>query len=151
MSDPMSVVNVPEWHRPRGYANGIITAGEGERILFVAGMVGWKSEGVFETDDLAEQFGIALDHVLTVVRAAGGGPTNIARMTVYVTDLDAYRNGLTRIGELWRQKLGKVFPVMALVGVAGLVEKRAKVEIEATCVFPPSREGERANPQQETP
>ena len=135
----LTAVQVPEWPRPRGYANGMITAGQGERILFVAGMVGWKSEGVFETDDLAEQFGIALGHVLSVVRAAGGGPTNIARMTVYVTDLDAYRSSLARIGELWREKLGKHFPVMALVGVAGLVERRAKVEIEATCVLAPDR------------
>jgi enamine deaminase RidA (YjgF/YER057c/UK114 family) len=136
LSDPLKVVQVPEWPRPRGYANGMITAGEGERILFVAGMVGWKSEGVFETDDLAEQFGIALDHVLAVVRAAGGRPTNIARLTVYVTDLDAYRNSTAKLGEAWRTRLGKHFPAMALVGVAGLVERRAKVEIEATCVLP---------------
>jgi len=132
----MSVVNVPEWPRPRGYSNGILTAGDGERILFVAGMVGWKSEGVFETDDLAEQFGVALDHVLTVVRAAGGGPTNIARMTVYVTDVVAYRDSTARLGAIWREKMGRHYPVMALVGVAALVEVGAKVEIEATCVFP---------------
>lgn len=136
MADPMTVVNVPEWPRPRGYSNGIITAGEGERILFVAGMVGWKSEGVFETDDLAEQFGVALEHVLTVVRVAGGGPTNIARMTVYVTDVVAYRDSTTRLGAIWREKMGRHYPVMALVGVAALVEVGAKVEIEATCVFP---------------
>ena len=131
----LTPVNPSSWARPRGYANGMITAGKGERILFVAGMVGWKSEGVFETDDLAEQFGIALDHVLAVVREAGGAPESIARMTVYVTDLDAYRSSTAKIGELWRSKLGRHYPVMALVGVAGLVELRAKVEIEATCVL----------------
>lgn len=131
----LTPVNPAAWPRPRGYANGMITAGKGERILFVAGMVGWKSEGVFETDDLAEQFGIALDHVLAVVREAGGAPESIARMTVYATDLDAYRNSTAKIGELWRSKLGRHYPVMALVGVAGLVERRAKVEIEATCVL----------------
>ncbi len=71
--------------------------------------------------------------MLAVVRAAGGDAASIARMTVYVTDLDAYRSSRGRIGELWRQKIGKHFPVMALVGVAGLVEPRAQVEIEATC------------------
>jgi enamine deaminase RidA (YjgF/YER057c/UK114 family) len=133
----VETINPPEWARPRGYANGILTPGEGERILFVAGMVGWKSEGVFDTDDLAEQFGLALDNVLAVVRAAGADPSHLARMTVYVTDLPAYRASTKRIGELWREKIGKHFPVMALVGVAGLVEPRAKVEIEATCVLPP--------------
>jgi enamine deaminase RidA (YjgF/YER057c/UK114 family) len=132
----LTPVQPAEWARPRGYANGMITAGRGEKILFCAGMVGWRSEGVFDTDDLAEQFGIALDHVLAVVRAAGGEPTSIARMTVYVTDLPAYRASTARIGELWRSKLGKHYPVMALVGVAGLVEPRAKIEIEATAVLP---------------
>jgi enamine deaminase RidA (YjgF/YER057c/UK114 family) len=131
----LTPVQPSDWARPRGYNNGMITAGKGERILFIAGMVGWKSEGVFDTDDLAEQFGIALDHVLAVVRAAGGEPTAIARMTVYVTDLPAYRASTARIGEIWRSKLGKHFPVMALVGVAGLVEPRAKIEVEATAVL----------------
>lgn len=133
----VETIQPPDWPRPRGYANGILTAGKGERILFIAGMVGWRSEGVFDTDDLSEQFGIALDNVLAVVRAAGAEPKHLARMTVYVTDLPAYRASLARIGTLWRDKIGKHFPVMALVGVAGLVEPRAKVEIEATCVLNP--------------
>jgi enamine deaminase RidA (YjgF/YER057c/UK114 family) len=136
---PLEVVQPTSWPRPRGYANGMMTHGEGERILFVGGMIGWRvSEGEsrFDTDDLAEQFGIALDNVLAVVRQAGGGVEHIARMTVYVTDLDAYRALGKQIGEQWRARLGKHFPAMALVAVAGLVEQRAKVEIEATCVLP---------------
>lgn len=141
MAEPISVVNPPEWPRPRGYANGVITAGEGERILFVAGMVGWRvvadsPEGVFDTDDLGEQWAIALDSVLAVVRAAGGEPKHIARMTVYVTDLDAYRKATATIGKAWRERLGRHYPAMALVCVAGLLEPGAKVEIEATCVLP---------------
>jgi len=128
-------VNPPGWPRPRGYANGLLTAGEGERILFVAGQIGWVN-GQFSTDDLAEQFALALDNVLAVVRAAGGDASSIARMTVYVTDLDAYRGSLRRVGELWRERMGKHFPAMALLGVAGLVEPRARVEIEATAVLP---------------
>lgn len=132
----LSVVQPEGWPAPRGYVNGVITAGRGERILFVAGQIGWQPDGTFTTDDLAEQFAIALDNVLSVVRAAGGGPSSIARMTVYVTDLDAYRTSTRAIGQAWRTRLGKHYPAMALVGVAGLVERRAKVEIEATCVLP---------------
>ncbi|MCU0656871.1 MAG: RidA family protein [Polyangiaceae bacterium] len=134
--EPLREVNPPEWPRPRGYANGLVTAGQGERILFIAGQIGWVN-GAFPTDDLVEQFGIALDNVLAVVRAAGGDGRSIARMTVYVTDLDAYRTGLRRLGELWKQKLGRHYPAMALLGVAGLVEPQARVEIEATAVLPP--------------
>jgi enamine deaminase RidA (YjgF/YER057c/UK114 family) len=113
----------------------MITAGEGERILFCAGMIGWSPEGEFASDDLADQFATALDNVLAVVREAGGTPASVARMTVYVTDLPAYRASLARIGAAWKERFGKHYPAMALVGVAGLVELRAKVEIEATCVL----------------
>jgi len=125
------------WPPPLGYANGMCTLGRGERVLFVAGQVGWQPDGTFRTDDLAEQFAQALDNVLAVVRAAGGEPSCIARMTVYVTDLDAYRSSTRAIGHAWRERMGRHFPAMALLGIAGLVEKGAKVEIEATCILPP--------------
>jgi enamine deaminase RidA (YjgF/YER057c/UK114 family) len=78
------------------------------------------------------QFDQCLANILAVVEAAGGRPTDIVRMTAYVTDLDAYRNSLRAIGGVWRARLGKHFPAMALVGVAGLVEREALIEIEAT-------------------
>jgi enamine deaminase RidA (YjgF/YER057c/UK114 family) len=124
------------WPRPLGYLNGACSLGRGERLLFVAGQIGWRPDGVFATDDLAEQFGQALANVLSVVGAAGGGPEHVARMTVYVTDLDTYRTSGKAIGAAWRATMGRNFPAMALVGVAGLVEPRAKVEIEATCLLP---------------
>lgn len=129
----LAAVEPEGWPRPRGYANGIVARG---RTLFVAGQIGWTPDGTFHSDDLVDQFGQALANVLAVVRAAGGGPEHVARMTVYVTDLPAYRASLARLGPVWRQHMGRSFPAMALVGVAGLVELRAKVEIEATAVLP---------------
>jgi enamine deaminase RidA (YjgF/YER057c/UK114 family) len=125
----IEVVQPAEWPAPKGYANGMIGSG---RTLYVAGQVGWNERGEFESADLAAQFAKALDNVLAVVRAAGGEPTDIVRMTVYVTDLAAYRQGAKTIGRAWKERLGKHFPAMALVGVAGLVEPLALVEIEAT-------------------
>ena len=136
-ADLLRKIEPEGWPPPLGYANGLCTLGQGERMLFVAGQVGWHPDGTFTTDDLAEQFAQALDNVLAVVRAAGGEPSSIARMTVYVTDLDAYRSSTRAIGHAWRARMGRHFPAMALLGVAGLVEKRAKVEIEATSVLPP--------------
>jgi len=126
------------WPRPRGYANGMIARG---RTLFVAGQIGWRLDAAsatftFDSEDLVDQLGHALANVLAVVRAAGGGPEHIARMTVYVTDLPAYRASLARLGPVWKLHMGKHYPAMALVGVAGLVELQAKVEIEATAVLP---------------
>jgi enamine deaminase RidA (YjgF/YER057c/UK114 family) len=124
----LSKVSVPGWSPPRGYTNGVVGTG---RALHVAGQIGWR-DGAWESDDLAIQFAQALDNVLAVVRAAGGQPDDIASMTVFVTDLDAYRLQHKAIGEAWRARLGKHYPAMALVGVAGLVEPRAKIEIQAT-------------------
>jgi enamine deaminase RidA (YjgF/YER057c/UK114 family) len=130
---PLAFVQVPEWPPPRGYANGVITTG---RTLWIAGQIGWDARGDFQSDDLGEQFAQALDNVLAVVRAAGGAPEHVARMTVYVTDIPAYRAATAAIGKAWRARLGKHFPAMALVGVSALVEPRAKVEIEAVAALP---------------
>lgn len=133
MSATTRIVEVPGWPRPKGFSNGIIATG---RTLFVAGQIGWTPEGVFVAKDLVGQFDQALANVLAVVTAAGGGPEHIVRLTTYVTDLDAYRQNLGPVGAAYRARMGKVFPAMALVGVAGLVEREALVEIEATASLP---------------
>jgi enamine deaminase RidA (YjgF/YER057c/UK114 family) len=121
-------VIVAEWPQPRGYANGTVARG---RVLHVAGQIGWDAQQHFASEELVEQFATALDNVLAVVRAAGGAPWDIAEMTVYVTDLPAYRAGARALGAIWKERMAKHYPAMALVGVAGLVEPRAKVEIQA--------------------
>jgi enamine deaminase RidA (YjgF/YER057c/UK114 family) len=127
MSNRLEFINPPEWAPAKGYSNGALVHG---RTLYVAGQIGWNAQQQFETDDLGEQLAQALDNVLAVVRAAGGAPTDVAKMTIYVTDLDAYRASTRAIGAAWRSRFGKHFPAMALVAVTGLLEPRAKVEIE---------------------
>ena len=123
------VVDVPGWPRPKGYANGIVAPSG--KTLYVAGQVGWNDQQVFTHDDFGGQFAQALDNVLAVVRAAGGGPESVVKMTIYVTDLAAYRDAQRAIGAAWRERFGRHFPAMALVGVAGLVERAALLEIES--------------------
>jgi enamine deaminase RidA (YjgF/YER057c/UK114 family) len=129
----MKIVQPEGWPSPRGYANGILADGP---TLYIAGQIGWNERCEFTTDDLIEQFDQALANVVAVLRAAGAQPEHVVRMTVYVTDLPAYRIGAPKLKEPWRRHFGRHFPAMALVGVAGLVEPRAKVEIEATAVLP---------------
>ena len=130
----LTVIHPLEWAPTKGYSAGM-SAGEGAH-LFIAGQIGWDAEQRFTTDDFIEQFALALDNVLSVVRAGGGAPEHIAEMTVYVTDLDAYRQRARELGPIWRERLGRHYPAMALVGVSGLVEQRAKVEIQARAVIP---------------
>lgn len=129
------IVNPESLGAPRGWNHGLL-APAGGRLLFVAGQIGLEpTRGA--APGFAEQFGAALDHVLTVIRAAGGGPTDLARMTVYVTDLAAYRAARPALGAAWRARFGTHYPAMALVEVRGLVDAGALVEIEATAVLAP--------------
>lgn len=121
-------VIVSEWPKPRGYANGRIGQGA---VLHVAGQIGWDEKGAFAASGLGEQFGKALDNVLAVVRAAGGVPEDIASMTVFVTDVEDYRKSQAILAPIWRERLGRHYPAMALVAVSALVEPAAVVEIQA--------------------
>ena len=132
MTDRLEFINPTDWLPAKGYENGVVVHGP---TLYVAGQIGWNAKQEFETDDLGEQLAQALDNVLAVVRAAGGTPTDVAKMTIYVTDLDAYRASTRAIGAAWRARFGKHFPAMALVAVSGLLEPRAKVEIETIAVL----------------
>lgn len=122
----------PGWPEPRGYSNGVEAEG---RQVFVAGMIGWDTEGRF-ADGFAGQMKLALENTVAVLAEAGAGPEHIVRMTWYVTDLDAYRDDLGEIGGAYREVMGRHFPAMAVVGVTGLVEADALVEIESTAVIP---------------
>ena len=119
------------WPRPSGYSNGILV--EGSQV-FVAGMVGWNETGEFPVS-FAEQLERALRNTLTVLAEANAGPEHIVRMTWFVTDLDAYRNNIRAIGSAWQSVMGKNFPTLSVVGVSGLVEPDAMVEIESTAVL----------------
>lgn len=122
------------WQRPRGYVNGVVAEG---RVLFVAGQIGWDPRAAKPTlpATFAEQFDQALANVVEVVREAGGTPDRITRATIYVLDRAEYVAAAKEMGAAWRRRIGRHYPAMTLVVVAGLLEERAKLEIEATAVL----------------
>ena len=119
------------WARPRGYANGVAAEG---RQVYVAGQIGWDAAQRFVGDDFAAQARQALANVVAVLGCAGARPEHLVRMTWYVTSRDEYNASLAEIGAAWRELIGRHYPAMSVVVVAGLLEPRAKVEIEATAV-----------------
>lgn len=125
------ILQPPGWARPRGYANGIAAEG---RQVFVAGQIGWDAAQAFASDDFAAQVRQALANVVAVLRCAGAGPEHLVRMTWYVTSREEYNASLAEVGAAYRELIGKNYPAMSVVVVAGLLEPRAKVEIEATAV-----------------
>lgn len=126
-------INPESLGAPRGYSNGVLI--EGGRLLFISGQVGWNQQQQIVSDDLVEQFDRALANVITVVNETGGRPDQIARLIIYVTDKNDYRDRMKEIGECYRARMGKHFPAMALVEVKNLLEDRAKIEIEGTAVL----------------
>jgi enamine deaminase RidA (YjgF/YER057c/UK114 family) len=131
----MQIVNPPELGRPRGFAHGVLSA-PGTRLLFVAGQTAADGGGHVADADFVAQFDTALDKVLRVVRAAGGDAHHIARLTIYVTDMDTYRAARPRLSSVWRERMGSHYPAMALIAVRALVDAGASVEIQADAVIP---------------
>jgi enamine deaminase RidA (YjgF/YER057c/UK114 family) len=121
------------WRRPKGYSNGVSAEG---RLLFTAGVIGWDETEKIVAADLPGQFRQILRNTLAILAEDGGRPEHVVRMTWYVVDLDEYRSGLAEIGAIYKQLMGRNFPAMAVVQVAGLVEPGARIEIETTAVVP---------------
>jgi 2-aminobenzoate-CoA ligase len=131
-------VHQPEgWARPVGYANAISAVG---RTVFVSGQVGWDpASGTFPSAGFTDQVAQALKNVVAALAAAGARPDQIVRLTWYVTDRDLYLSQRKQIGTRYRAIMGRHFPAMSVVVVAGLVEPQALVEIEATAVVAADR------------
>ena len=122
------------WPQPKGYSNGMVASG---RIVMVAGQIGWNPvKAQIENDDFVLQVRQALVNIEAVLRTAGAIPSDVVRLTWYVTRRDEYIAAQKDIGRVYREIFGDHFPPMSVVVVAGLLEARAKVEIEATAVLP---------------
>ncbi|MES2263909.1 MAG: RidA family protein [Pseudomonadota bacterium] len=129
----MDFLQPPGWAQPRGYSNGIAASG---RTVCVSGMIGWDAQGVFHTDDFAGQVEQALRNIVEVLSQADAKPEHVVRMTWYVIDKKEYVGAYKEIGVAYRAIFGRHFPTMTAVQVAGLIEDRARVEIEVTAIVP---------------
>ena len=128
------IIRPSEWAPPRGYADGMVASG---RYVTLAGQIGWNPvRGEIETDDFAEQTAQALRNIVRLLTEAGAKPSHLVRLTWFVTSREEYVGARKAIGAAYREIIGTHFPPMAVIVVAGLLERRAKVEIEATAVVP---------------
>lgn len=129
----MEFLEPPGWVRPKGYSHGVVATG---RMVFVAGQVGWDEQEVFRTHDLVGQVRQALANIVGILAEAGAVPGDIVRMNWYLADKEEYNARLPEIGEAYRTVMGRHFPAMTALQVAGFVEVGAKIEIEATAMLP---------------
>jgi enamine deaminase RidA (YjgF/YER057c/UK114 family) len=117
------------WAPAKGYANGMLTPGG---TLHIGGQIGWTRDKVFEARDFIGQMRQALQNIVEIVEAAGGKPSDVVRLTWFVTDKTEYLARQREVGEAYRAVFGKHFPAMSMLVVAGLIEDEALIEIEAT-------------------
>jgi enamine deaminase RidA (YjgF/YER057c/UK114 family) len=129
----LQVLQPPGWARPKGFSNGIAAEG---KLVFIAGQVGWTGQGEWRERSFAGQFRQALQNILEVLGEAKGRPEHIVRLTWYVLDKHEYLSSLKEVGAAYRELMGRHYPTMAVVQVSGLVEDRARLEIEAMAVVP---------------
>ncbi|WNM30836.1 RidA family protein [Streptomyces sp. Li-HN-5-11] len=127
-------VNPPELSPPTGFSHAVVATGS--RVLFLAGQTALDTDGKVVGDTLPEQFERALANLLTALRAAGGAPADLARVTVYATDIAAYRAHAAELGGLWRKSAGRDYPAMAVVQVVRLWDEQALVELDGFAVLP---------------
>jgi len=122
------------WALPRGYSNGLVASG---RHVVLAGQIGWDPiHCEFTTDDFADQTRQALSNIVALLNAGGAIPAHLVRLTWFITSREEYVDARPRIGQAYREVIGNHYPPMSVIVVSGLLEKRAKVEIEATAVIP---------------
>jgi enamine deaminase RidA (YjgF/YER057c/UK114 family) len=129
----MQILQPPAWARAKGFSNGIAASG---KLVFIAGQVGWTGQGEWKEKSFAGQFRQTIQNILEVLGQAKGKPEHIVRLTWYVLDRDEYLASLKEVGAAYRELMGKHYPTMAVVQVSGLVERNARLEIEATAVIP---------------
>ncbi len=132
----MQILKPPQWHRAKGYSHGISASG---RLVFVSGMIGWDEQEQFFSDDFVTQLGQALNNTLAVLAEAGARREHVVRMVWYLTDKREYLDQTQAVGKVWRAVMGRHYPTMSVVEVSGLMEERAKVEVETTAVVPEER------------
>ncbi|MES9558159.1 RidA family protein [Streptomyces sp. NPDC086796] len=131
---PVHRINPVELSPPTGFSHAVTVTGG--HLVFLAGQTALDQDGKVVGGELPEQFATALTNLLTALRAAGGAPADLARVTVYATDVADYRERAAELGRIWRQLAGRDYPAMAVIGVARLWDEQALVEIDGVAVLP---------------
>jgi enamine deaminase RidA (YjgF/YER057c/UK114 family) len=127
----MKVLQPANWKRPKGYSNGVAAKGD---AVFISGMVGWNAQEEFTSADLTGQVRQALTNIVEVLSEANAKPSDIVRMTWYLIDKKEYLSAAKEIGAAYREIIGRHYPAMTVVQVSGLLEDKARVEIEVTAL-----------------
>jgi enamine deaminase RidA (YjgF/YER057c/UK114 family) len=128
-------INPAQLARPSGFSHAVsVTAG---RTVFLAGQVGMDRDGKVVSGGVVAQFEQALANLLTALAAAGGHPSDLVSLTIYIVDLADYQAHGKEIGAVWRRLAGTDYPATAGVGVTRLWDAEALVELQGIAAVGP--------------
>jgi enamine deaminase RidA (YjgF/YER057c/UK114 family) len=128
---------LPEgWKRPRGFSHAVVATGA--KSVRIAGQIGREptQAHIPPGTDAGTQWRVALENLVTVLKAAGGQPTHLVALRAYVTNIAEFNEAGPAVGAAWAKTLGRHFPAMTLVQVSALIDPNAKVEIEGEAILP---------------
>lgn len=134
MTEPLHRINPAELSPPNGFSHAVTATGG--QLVFLAGQTALDQDGKVVGDTLPDQFRRALTNLLAALGAAGGAPADLARLTVYATDVAAYRECAPELGRIWQEMAGRDYPAMAVIGVVRLWDEAAMVELDGIAVLP---------------
>ncbi len=127
------IVTAPGLAPPSGYAHAVV-ASPGWTV-YLGGQTALGPDGSIVGTTITEQFDVAAGNVVTALEAAGGRPEDLVALTIYVTDVAAYRSALTELGEIYRRHFGRRYVASALLGVERLFDDGAMVELVGVAVL----------------
>ena len=130
----MRILQPADWSKPRGFSHGVVVEAPG-RWIVLAGQTGSDEKGEYPPD-MAGQVGVALRRIIRLLAEAGAGPEHIVRLIWYLTSRSEYEAAGSGIGAAWHETMARNFPPSTLLYIDGLVDARAKVEIEVTAFVP---------------
>lgn len=128
---PHHVVNPAHLAVPSGFAHGVKVA----NTVHLGGQTAMDENGKIVPGGVVEQFRRAFQNVLDTLAEAGGKPSDLVSVTIYLTDVDDYQKNGREIGRVWREMAGTEYPAMAGVGVTRLWQKEAVIEISGIAVI----------------
>lgn len=128
----MKRINPPSLVAPSGFSHAVVATGT---TVFLAGQTGMSADGAIVAGGVVPQFGQALSNLLTALASAGGSPSDLASLTIYIVDMDDYRAHAREIGAVWKRLVGTDYPAMAGIGVSRLWDAEAVVEVQGFAVL----------------
>jgi 2-iminobutanoate/2-iminopropanoate deaminase len=123
-------IRVPTLAEPISHYTDAVRVGD---LVFVSGCVPVDSEGrLVGEGDVVAQARQTLENVGAVLAAAGCSFADVAKVTIFLTDID----DRARINPVRQEFFGSTRPASTLVEVSRLAIPGAKIEVEAVAVVP---------------